>query len=150
MDQVGEFIEFEAQEAQAEEARDGQPQQRAFHILLLLAQHGKTEGDGRQQQEGRIDGHQRQVKQLRTGGAGRIAAAQHAIGGKQGGEDQAVAHQIEPEAQHGAVFRMMLFPEVKDRLFVGALDLGRAHGLRSVLQAAWFAHPPSPSRSRRG
>ena len=154
VDQVGKLIEFEAQEAQAEEAGDGQPQQRAFHILLLLAQHGKTEGDGRQQQEGRVDGHQRQVEQLRARGARRIAAAQHTIGGKQGGEDEAVAHQVEPEAQGRAVLGVRLVCVVVLAQWQGcARGACRArgvtdirHGWRAVVGCGGF---PSLSLQRR-
>ena len=99
VDQVVELVQLQAQEHRPEQAGDGQPQQGAIHILLLLAQHGKAEGDGRQQQEGRVDGHQRQVETAARRGACRVAAAQHAIGGKQGGKDEAVAHQVQPEAQ---------------------------------------------------
>ena len=60
-------------------------------------------------------------------GPGGVVAAEHAEGGEQHREDEAVAHQVDPEAEHGAVaFRMrVLVGEVEDRLA----------GLRSGLTA---------------
>ncbi len=130
MDQVVELVEFQAQEAQAEQARDRQPAQRAAHVALLLLQHGEAEGDGRQQQEGRVDGHQREVEQLCAGRAGGVAAAQHAVGGEQRGEDEAVAHQVEPEAQRGAVLWMGLLREVVVAGSQGACGAGLVTDIR--------------------
>uniref|UniRef100_A0A0N4ZL57 LigA n=1 Tax=Parastrongyloides trichosuri TaxID=131310 RepID=A0A0N4ZL57_PARTI len=103
VDHMGEFIELDAQEAEAEQAGDRQPGLRLRDLVAVHRQHGEAVGDRREQQHRRVQRHQRQVEQILGRRAGRIVAAQHGVDGEQDREDEAVAHQIHPEAQHGAV-----------------------------------------------
>src|SRR3546814_16167835 len=58
-----------------------------------------------------------------------IIAAEHRITGEEDREDEAVAHQIDPQAQHRAVpFGMRMLVEIVEaRGFVGGCEAGRAH-----------------------
>ena len=58
----------------------------------------------------------RKIEQIGPRRAGRIVAAEHAEGGEQDREDEAVAHQVEPEAeQRAAVAVGVLLLLVEDR-----------------------------------
>ena len=67
---------------------------------------------------------QRQLEQLLGSRPAGIAAAVHTIGRKQHREDEAVAHQVEPEAQKGALLRVVLAAAV----FVAVFPLRGGHG----------------------
>src|SRR3546814_16195465 len=47
--------------------------------------------------------HQRQLEDILRRRTGGVVPAEDGIGGKQDREDEAVAHQVDPEAEHGAV-----------------------------------------------
>ena len=67
-------------------------------------------------QKARIDGNEPQVEQIGSGWARRVVAAEHAERGEQGCEDQAVAHQIEPEPEQSPPIAVgMPFLIVEDR-----------------------------------
>ncbi|MNL42947.1 hypothetical protein D3C87_1654360 [compost metagenome] len=134
VDQVREFIDFQRQEAQAQDAGDAQPDLRGADAVAPHLQHGEAVGDGRQQQQRRVHRHQGQVEQVGAGRARRVAAAQHAIDGEQAGKDEAVAHQVDPEAQQGAVLGVVFARDVEHGLGGrrGAALQGGGQGIRHV------------------
>ncbi|KAG1254345.1 hypothetical protein G6F68_010894 [Rhizopus microsporus] len=61
----------------------------------------QAEGQRRGQQQRGFPGHGRQLEEVLRAGAPIGTAGQHHIGGKQRGEDEAVAHQVHPETEDG-------------------------------------------------
>src|SRR3546814_1369547 len=80
-----------------------------------------------------------------------IIAAEHRITGEEDREDEAVAHQIDPEAQHRAVpFGMRMLVEIVEaRGFVGGCEAGRAHVRPPPPRAGGSARPRPPRPSPR-
>ncbi|KAG1453743.1 hypothetical protein G6F57_015660 [Rhizopus arrhizus] len=107
VDQVLEFPHFHAHEAEAQQPGDGQPQVHLAHLLAVHGDHAQAEGQRRGQQQRGFPRHERQLEQVLRAGAAIGTAGQHHIGGKQRGEDEAVAHQVDPEPQQGAVLGMV-------------------------------------------
>mmetsp|Transcript_33954 Transcript_33954/g.61689 ORF Transcript_33954/g.61689 Transcript_33954/m.61689 type:complete len:276 (+) Transcript_33954:659-1486(+) len=127
LDQVDEFVEFDGQEAGAEQPGDGQPGEHACLVALQHRDHRQAEGDRREQQQRGVRRHQRQLEQLRTGGAGGVAAAEHAVRREQHREDEAVAHQVQPETEQRSLLRVVFAAVVEDnrRCGSGAQCVGR-------------------------
>ncbi len=124
-DEMRKLGELQCDEAGAQQARDDQPHQHRVAPVALHFQHGEAVGDGGEQQQRGIDRHCRQLQHLCPGRAARVFPAQHAVGGKQAGEDEAVAHQVDPETQQRAVFRMVI---------IGHMEADRLRGAAAVCQ----------------
>jgi hypothetical protein len=107
-DEVRKFVELDAEEAEAEQSGDREPDERRTDALALHFEHREAVGDRRQQQQRRVERDQRQLEQMRAARSTRVAAAEHAVGREQAGEDEAVAHQVQPEAEQRPVFGMMV------------------------------------------
>ncbi|MNI57177.1 hypothetical protein D3C73_1122210 [compost metagenome] len=101
MDQVLELIDFHAHEAEAQQPGDAQPQEHLTDLLAVHGDHAQAEGQRRGQQQRGFPRHERQLEQVLRAGATIGAAGQHHVGGKQRGEDEAVAHQVHPETEDG-------------------------------------------------
>src|SRR3546814_5608275 len=82
---------------------DREPDLHALHLALLHLEHRKAIGDRRKKQHRGVERDQLEVEQILRRRSRGIAAAEHGIAGKEDREDEAVAHQIDPEAQHRSV-----------------------------------------------
>nr|GEU28569.1 hypothetical protein [Tanacetum cinerariifolium] len=160
VDQVTELFDLQEQERRAEQAGNDQPADDRAQLAALGRNHGEAVGDRRQQQECRIEQNGRQFEQLGAGRAARIVAAQHGVSCEQAGKQQAVAHQVQPEAQQRAVLRVVVARPVT-RAWVGArgavsvalvvkgvLDDGNHHG--DEAQAGDQEHVPDQGETDHG
>ena len=123
MDEVGELVHFDRQEREAEQAGEDQPHLHDALATFLHRQHREAVGDRREQQHRGVHRHQRQLEDLLRAGTAGIAVAEHGIGREQHREDEAIAHQVHPEAQHraGAVGMLVLL-DVVERDLLGLVQ----------------------------
>ena len=84
-----------------------------------------------------------------AGGPTGIAARQHPVGSEQGGEDQAVAHQVEPEAQQRTVLGVVIPLHQKLQLAILRFHVS-GHGCFRHWQAPWFVRLQSVLLPPRG
>ena len=96
---VRELVQFDADKSGAQQTGGGQPCERRALTLAPHADDREAVGDRRQQQQRRVDGNQPQIEELGPRGTARVVAAQHTVAREQAREDQAIAHQIEPEPE---------------------------------------------------
>ncbi|KAG1253280.1 hypothetical protein G6F68_011410 [Rhizopus microsporus] len=129
--QYRELVELHDDEAGADQEGDAQPSDDLLLAARLHAQHGHAEGEAADQQQHGFAQHEGQMEEFRAGVPARGAVAQHREGGEQHGEDQAVAHQIDPEPHRGLGSVVVVF-------LVRACGVAKgqmAHGLRGLLKA---------------
>src|SRR3546814_9240002 len=100
LDQMVEFVKLDPEEGEPEETGDREPDLHALHLALLHLEHRKAIGDRRKKQHRGVERDQLEVEQILRRRSRGIAAAEHGIAGKEEREDEEVAHQIDPEAQH--------------------------------------------------
>ncbi|MPL91567.1 hypothetical protein SDC9_37642 [bioreactor metagenome] len=101
MHEVAELVDFHADEARAEERGDHQPGHGGATRAGLGLQHREAEGDRRDQQQRGFHRDEAGLEQVLRAGPAGIVAAEHRIGREQAAEDDAVAHQVDPEPDRG-------------------------------------------------
>src|SRR3546814_19389070 len=106
-------------EAEAEQPGDREPALRRGLPPPRHRQYREAVGDRREQQHRGVERDQRQLEQLARAGAAGIAGAAHRIGREQDREEEAVAPQVQPEAEPRAaavgVMLLLAAVEVRDR-----------------------------------
>src|SRR6185437_15824807 len=91
-------------------------------------QHRETEGHRRQQQQGRVHGQAGQVEYLGGRRPTGVVGAQHGVAREQRGEDEAVAHQVDPEPEQGSVVSgRFLVAEERRGCATGSIDSRAVH-----------------------
>ena len=98
--QVGKFVDLHADKAQPEDKGDCQPTQYRLLLLLVKCQHGKAVGHAAEQQQEGLDQNVREFEDLLGRGAIGNIARQNRIGCKQSCKQNAVVHQVDPEAEN--------------------------------------------------
>ncbi len=142
LDQMVEFVKLDPEEGEPEQPGDREPELDALHPALLHLEHGKTIGDRREEQHRGVERDELEVEQILRRGPRGIAAAEHGVAGEEDREDEAIAHQIDPEAQHRAVplgMRMLVEVVEGDGLVRG--DCLGAHRVRLRPPAGGCALP---------
>ena len=99
-DQMMELVDLHGDEAGAKQEGDQQPGVDRGDLVLVHGQHAEPEGDGAQQQQHGFGEHERQFEDVLAGGAAGGAVDQDRIGREQGREQDAVTHQVDPEAEY--------------------------------------------------
>ncbi|VTT26414.1 Uncharacterised protein [Klebsiella pneumoniae] len=97
--QVMELIDLHTDEAQAEQERHRQPADNCTFLLFVHVDNCKTIGNGAQQKQGGFHQDERQFKDIFPCRATRGVVYHYTIGRKQRCEDDAVTHQVDPEAE---------------------------------------------------
>ncbi|MNC65924.1 hypothetical protein D3C75_1162640 [compost metagenome] len=95
-----ELVDLHGDEAGTEQEGHQQPAVDGGHLVLVHGQHAKTEGDGAKQQQHGFGEHERQLENVLAARAAGGAVDQDCIGCEQGRKQDAVAHQVDPEAEH--------------------------------------------------
>ena len=99
-DQVMEFIDFHPDESGAKQPGQRQP---GNHLAFVVFVHGDSRhavGDGAEQQQCGFNQNERQFKNIFARRSAGRAVHQNGIGSKQRSEDNAVAHQVDPETEY--------------------------------------------------
>src|SRR3546814_3781039 len=110
----------------------------AYEVRIIDWSSDVCSSDLEQQHRG-VERDQRQLEQLARAGAAGIAGAEHRIGSEQDREEEAVAHQVQPEAEHRAaavgVMLLLADVEVRDRGAGRRTDCLGAHIVSALCRA---------------
>lgn len=107
-DQIREFVHFQKDEGATQQECNEQPTKGSCLLLSLSTQHGKAIGNGREQQDSCFDLNILKIEKLLTGRATSKLMRQDCKNGEQRPEDDAVRHQVNPEAEHDRAFLVLM------------------------------------------